>query len=410
MVLFVRNSADNAEEMGMTLAFRRRSQVAVLAEILVFLPFFLAWLPGWAKFILDVVWVWMTVLAVRFRDAGTSEGLKLWVILGLAVSAAVYLTRFQSVLYYLWGVRNNFRFYGAFFGFALLSDREREEIWRGLAGLFWVNFWLSIIQFFGFGLKGDYLGGLFGTEKGCNGASNLFFLVVAARSLVLAGEGREMGGVCLAKCAAALLAAALAELKFFFVEFGLILLILAVFGEKGKAVLWRQMGAFLALFVGIGVLYRCFPEFEGWLHPEKMLKTAGAKTGYASVGDLNRLNAFSEIDRRVFTAPWQKVFGLGLGNCDYSSGFDFLTSPFYRWYEGLHYSWMSHAFWYLEGGWVGVVFFFGFFVGIVLGQFHASAKLLAAMCLLVGVYNSSLRTEAAYVMYFALSEPFGRQK
>lgn len=393
--------------MEIRLDFRRKRQVFVLAEMLVFGPFLLAWVPGWGKFALDLVWVLLGLLAGRSRVFGGrsgAEGLALWVLSGLAVFAAVYLITYQSGLYFLWGLRNNFRFYGAFFGFALLTNQERERIWKGLEGVFWLHFFLSLGQFFGFGLKGDFLGGLFGWEKGCNGAVNLFFLVMITRSLVFAMEGRETGISCLAKCGAALLVAALAELKFFFVEFALCLLLASLCCGRGK--LWVKAGAVAALLGGVWLMYRCFPEFAGWLTPGKIFKTAGSKAGYASTGDLNRLNAISEIDRRVFTSGWQRVFGLGLGNCE-ASAVSFLATSFYKWYGHLHYTWMSHAFWYLEGGWLGLVFFFGFFLLVASGKWEGAegktVRILAVMCLLVGVYNASLRTEAAFLMYFALS-------
>lgn len=33
-------------------------------------------------------------------------------------------------------------------------------------------------------------------------------------------------------------------------------------------------------------------------------------------------------------------------------------------------------------------------------------RILALMCMIIAIYNSSLRTEAGYMMYFALSVPF----
>ena len=400
MVRFVR---DSAEDSGLILEIPRKRQVRIVAEWLVFGPLFLAWLPGECKFLLDAAWVWLACLAGKgaflWYGKGT-RGLFYWALGGLVLFCAVYLLRYQSAAYFLWGVRNNFRFYGAFFGFLLLEREERAEIWRGLEKLFWVNFCLALAEFALFGCKGDYLGGLFGTEKGCNGGLNLFLLVMVARSL----ENRdEKTGRCLAKCTAALLLAALAELKFFFVEFAVLLVFTGFRGKKAVV-----FGAFLALAGGVYLLGRFFPEFAGWLRISSIWETAADPAGYASVGDLNRLNAVSGIERRVFSSVWDSLFGLGLGNCDVSSLF-FFTTPFSRWYGHLHYSWMSHAFWYLEGGWLGLVFFFGFFCLVMVGKGEKLARILAAMCLLVGIYNASLRTEAAFLVYFGLSEGIKRE-
>lgn len=395
MVRFVR---DDAENPGLIMEVSRKRQVYVLTEILVFGPLFLAWLPDWTKFVLDGAWVLLVCVAgkgsVLWYGKGT-KGLFWWAACGLFVFGCVYVFRYQSIGYFLWGVRNNFRFYGAFFGFLLLEEGEREEIWRALEGLFWVNFCLVLGQFFLFGRKGDYLGGFFGTEKGCNGGLNLFLLILAAKSLVYM---EEKPGYVLAKCAVSLMISALAELKFFFVEFAF-LLVLTGFWKK-KAV---GFGMVLALLGGVLLLEKCFPEFDGWIEFSSIYKTAADPAGYASTGDLNRLNAISEIDRRVFLSGWDRVFGLGLGNCDTSS-FLFLTTPFSQWYAHLHYTWMSHAFWYLEGGWLGILFFFGFFCWIFLGKTGRFSRILGVLCIVIGIYNASLRTEAAFLMYFGLSE------
>lgn len=401
MVRFVRN---NGEDSGLILEVSRKSQVRILSEILIFSPLFLPWLPDWTKFVPDAAWVFLGLLAGKgavLWYGKRTKGLLWWALGGLFLFGIVYLFRYQRVGYFLWGVRNNFRFYAAFFGFLLLEKQEREGIWRSLEGLFWVNFGLVLGQFLIFGRKGDYLGGLFGTEKGCNGGLNLFLLTMVAKSLLSTEEG---DGCALAKCAVSLLISALAELKFFFVEFA-VLLVLTGFRRKKAVAFW----AVLALAGGVLLMERCFPEFAGWMRFSSILETAADPAGYASAGDLNRLNAIPEIDRRVFLSGWDKVFGLGLGNCDVS-GFSFLTTPFSKWYDHLHYSWMSHAFWYLEGGWLGIVFFFGFFCQVWLENPGKYSRSLAVLCLFIGIYNASLRTEAAFLVYFGLSEGINGQK
>lgn len=37
-------------------------------------------------------------------------------------------------------------------------------------------------------------------------------------------------------------------------------------------------------------------------------------------------------------------------------------------------------------------------------------RILALMCMIIAIYNSSLRTEAGYMMYFALAVPFTMNK
>ena len=99
--------------------------------------------------------------------------------------------------------------------------------------------------------------------------------------------------------------------------------------------------------------------------------------------------------------------------------FDFLNTPFYEAYGTMHYTWISYAMMYLECGWIGLIFYFGFFVLVYLSirriekrcsgvatTYCRMGRILALMCMIIAIYNSSLRTEAGYMMYFALSVPF----
>lgn len=398
---------------------------AILLWMLILL-FFLAWLPSGIKYLLDVGWCCLLVFLLRFWkrvDTKPVAGLILWVAAFFLTTLSVYLVQYQSLEYYLWGLRNNFRFYAAFFAAALFLSREDTRgIWQCLEGLFWGNALVMLVQFCFLGLRGDHLGGLFGWEKGCNGYTNLFFVLILTKSVVFYLEGLENGGSCFAKCAAALLTAALAEIKFFFVEYAVILLLAVLFSPSSRRKFRLAAGGILGICLFAVLLSVLFPEFGGWFTPKRMLATAISAKGYSSAGDLNRLTAISGINKKVFENWGQRLFGLGLGNCD-CAGYDFLTTPFYRAYEYLHYTWMSLSFVYIEMGYVGLVFFFGFF-GLVFfaarrqekhcgGEGKALCRvgeIMAVLCVLIGIYNSSLRTEAGYFAGFALAVPFGRER
>ena len=162
------------------------------------------------------------------------------------------------------------------------------------------------------------------------------------------------------KCAAVLVVAALAELKFFFVEFAIILALASLF----TGFTWRKfaiiLGGILGLAVCATLLMEIFPIFEGWFSFDRMLETATSDKGYTSSGDLNRLTAIPRINELWLTHWSQRVFGMGLGNCDTSS-FAIVNTPFFEQYGHMHYTWMSYAIMYLECGWVGLIFYFGFF-------------------------------------------------
>lgn len=406
---------------------KKRSLSGWLIWLVVLMPFGFAFfqellgLPNGVKYLLDLAWLGLGVLLIRGRRKLPTELLR-WVGTFVLLTLVVYLFRWQSGFYYLWGFRNNFRFYAVFFAVcAFLRQGEGEAFLRKLDGLFRLNVAVSLYQYFVLGKSGDYLGGIFGTVQGCNAYTNLFFCVVVTRSLVRFLEKQEHWRSCLGKCFWALLLAALAELKFFFLEFGVIAVLAAAMSGFSWRKLWTLLGATAGVVVGAALLAVLFPNFSGWFSVQWILDAAGGDRGYTSSGDLNRLNSIAKINQWFFTSFAQRLFGLGLGNCD-TSAFAFLDTPFYRAFSRIHYSWMSVSFWYLEGGFLGLVFFFGFFVLLFRaagrmeryrkgeGKLHCRmVRILAAVCCLVGVYNASLRTEAAYMVYFVLALPFSGQ-
>ena len=157
--------------------------------------------------------------------------------------------------------------------------------------------------------------------------------------------------------------------------------------------------------------------YDDWFSLERIWKSATSSAGYTSSNDINRLTVVSFALNRFLPNNIDKLFGLGLGNCDYAS-FDFLTTPFYRQFGRLNYVWFSSAFLILETGLVGIIIYCVFFGYLYFAAgkrnrerkapvvYCQMAQILSVMCLVLVVYNGSLRTEAAFMMYFVLSLPF----
>lgn len=416
----------------LTVTIKKRSLTGWLVWLLIMLPFFfgtlidLLGLPSVLKYTLDVAWCILAVilfLSKRNRRGAKINNLMIWVGLFLLYTALVYIVQFQSPLYYLWGVRNNFRFYIAFFAFmAFLSQSDVDDYFKFFDVLFWINVVVSLAQFFGLGLARDYLGGIFGAEQGCNGYTNVFFVIMITKSILFYLEKRESALSCVAKCVAALLVAALAELKFFFAEFAIILVLASLFTSFTWRKLWVISGGFAAVVAFAALLSALFPIFSNFLSLEFFLNTGLSDKGYTSSGDLNRLNAIPQINELWLKNWGEQLFGLGLGNCD-NSAYDFLTTPFFKLNVDMHYTWLSYAFMYLETGYLGLLFYYGFFALVylkirkierrsegIVRTYCRIGRILAICCVLISVYNSSLRTEAGYMMFFALAVPFAVSK
>lgn len=413
----------------MKIIIQKKTQMWYSICLLILMPFLFGLLnefyklPYFIRYILDVAWLFLLLLMWFNRKPNNMRGLIAWVAVFAAYTLLVYMVQYQSALYYLWGVRNNFRFLVAFFAFAaFLNPRDISGFLKLFDGVFWINLAVSMYQFYLLDFSGDHLGGVFGVEEGANNYTNLFMLIVVARSMLLYLNKQERTWYTVIKCVAVLYISAMAELKFFFVEFLLILALAILFTSFTWRKFWLIIGSIIAVMAFATLLGILFPNFAGFLTLEFFLEVGLSDKGYTSSGDLNRLNAITQINE-LWLKDWpQRLFGLGLGNCDTSS-FEFLNTPFFEQYGDMHYSWMSYAHMYLECGWIGLIFYLGFYV-IVFLQISAITKkmtgdfkiycqisrIMSVMCLFITAYNASLRSESAYMAYFVLAIPFALQR
>ncbi|MBE6679130.1 MAG: hypothetical protein E7598_01260 [Ruminococcaceae bacterium] len=264
------------------------------------------------------------------------------------------------------------------------------------------------------GLEQDYLGGIFGIERGCNSYSILLFAIVLSKSLLLYMEGKEGAVSCFAKCGCALVLAAMAELKLFFLIFVFILVFSSILTRFSVRKFVMLFVSALLLFVASSVLTSVFGMAQE-LSFDRIVQLVTA-TNYASAEDLGRFTALPTISKTILTDVSDKIFGMGLGNCD-TSAFAICNTPFFETHQKLHYTWFSSAFLFLETGYIGLTLNLTFYVICCLISFKLfkngkSDRLFCQLGMIVSLlaiimvfYNSSLRTEAGYMVYFVLSLP-----
>ncbi len=326
----------------------------------------------------------------------------------------VYVFNYQSVFYFLWGCRNNFRFYIAFLAYILfLEEDDISSMLKSFDVLFWINAVVSLYQYFVLGYNQDYLGGIFGVEKGCNSTTLLFFSVFIAKTLIMYMQGNEKNYVCFIKCAVTLIISAMAELKMFFLLFAIILLFTIIFTKFSWKKVIFVLGAFGLLSLSNILLER---YVDSGISIESIIKLMTA-TSYSSGNDIGRFSAISIISEQFHTGIFDKLFGMGLGNCD-TSNFAICNTPFFEAHNELHYTWFSTSFLYLETGFVGLVLIsFVFVLCFILAYrkwksgncnelYCKLGMVMAIVCFIVLFYNSSLRMDIGYMVYFILALPF----
>lgn len=375
-------------------------------------------IPDAIKFLCDgfLVLLLLKLFSQRFTKID-NYSMPFVVIVGLFffITLVGYLFNYQSVFYYLWGLRNNIRMFVAFFAFAYLADWEDAKGWiKALDALFVINFAVVILQYFS-GYGQDYIGGIFGTSKGCNGSLLIFLCIVFAKTILSFMRGEEKMSKCIFVSVASLLVSTLSELKMFFILFILILFMASFMTAHSiKKTLFFAFGAVLVVLFStlLTVLYKDFTDFLSF---DSLIK-ALTDTGYATDEDIGRFTALPVISQRFLPGFFRKLFGLGLGNCD-SSSLSMFNTPFFKSHQTVHYSYFSYAFLFLETGFVGLALYASFFVA----SFFVSRKLkklemadefacqmsiiLSVISLILLVYNSSLRMEIGFMLFFVLALP-----
>lgn len=406
------------------LYIKKRSAQETFTFVIFFFPFIMAFLleflklPSFVKYVTDVMYVGGVLLAASGRSAFIRKKhapFVLFTVMLLLYTLVVYLFNFQTPLYYLWGVRNNFRFYAAFMLFAVMFDEnDAQSCLKFMDTVFWINAAVTAFQFFVMGLRQDFLGGIFGVDEGCNSYTIIFFSIVLTKSLLNFMNKEERTWSCFLKCGVSLLIAAMAELKFFFILFVLILLLCTLmtrFSFRKTIVL--AVGALLLMFSG-SLLPLIFGENQA-LTFDNLQKMITA-TNYSTAKDLGRFTAIPTIARDFLTSPLKQLFGFGLGNCD-TSAFEMFNSEFYRSHSYLNYNWFSSAFLFLETGIIGLTAYLSFFaLCFILARrqikkganelFCRISMIMSVICFILVFYNSSLRTEIAYMAFFSLALPF----
>lgn len=410
-----------------TVRIRKRGQAEWLILFVIAMPFAFSFfiemlnIPAMLRYSLDFAWLFLLlILAVNKFKMPNSEAKTLLIftllfILGTLIGFAINL---NSPLYYLWGARNNFRFFVFFFAcISYIDSRTANEVLSFFDKLYVLNFFLVCIQFFVLNKRMDYVGGLFGTEVGCNGQLFLYLCIMVSRAILGYIHGNTALRPCIVKCGMAVLCAAFAEMKFFFIVlvFIIIMITLGTRFSMKKLLIIAISG--IGIYLGMQLLVVLFPQWEGVFNIESMFELATSEKGYTGRGDMNRLTTLP-ITWNLFLTSWpQRLFGLGLGNCD-TSAFSFLNTSFYETYGFLRYNWFSSAFMFLETGIVGLGMYLTFFVLIYRfaykrekngkgnKEFCQLARITALLSLILIFYNASMRIEASYIIYFVLALPF----
>lgn len=316
----------------------------------------------------------------------------------------------------IWGSRNVYRFILFFIScVALLEKKDIAKFRAAFPKIYVINAIVAVFQYVVLGLKGDYIGGLFGTIQGCNGALTIFLNI--ALSYFIAGYlcGTEKLSKIVLYSILYFLVAALSETKGNYFFFVLIYAVALLVSKKSFKTFGIICIAFVSLGAGIYFLNRYFPESLDFLLD---LNEANRYMNASYFGTVTfTRNAALSVANKVFFKDntWLYLFGYGIGACDTSS---FFSSPFYDMYGYMNYRQLSSSMTVLQNGYIGLVIYFAFFVYLfILGLFKSVKcedanvkRIMIMICCLAAFaigdsFYASLYVDAAYWLFFALAIP-----
>lgn len=351
------------------------------------------------------------------------------VMLYFVVCVMSTLINESSLLLFVWGFRNNFRFLIMLLACsASLNENDFYELNDILFAYLMLNVPVvmnqSRVMSTGYGnAYGDYVSGLFGNgleARGGNASLNWLMSIVCTFDIVRYLNSEQKLWRVLLSTSASLYISAVSELKLFMVDILIIAVLSLVFARKSYRTVLVAALVTAEVFVAIQMLYLLFPKFNGFFTWEGVIDYATRESGYSrNRGAINRLNSLWYVFTKYLQNPTARVFGIGLGNADYSSRFSFLTSEFYRINSWTAYQWLSVPMILIETGILGLICYGFFALDIIRNIFRIRSKsarersllqislIMVVLAIISAVSNQSLRMEAmGFTVWLFLSMPY----
>ena len=329
----------------------------------------------------------------------------------------------------IWSIRNFLRFYIFFMACVIyLNDKDIDIFYELLTIFFYINIIILLIQY-AMGYRGDFLGGLFGTQTGANTYNNILQLILCTFYISHWFEKKSGAVKAILVIISSLLISIITETKVFLFELvliiGLSVLVIGIVERKYKVLV---KGFLIGIIAACGIILSAkyiailYPSLSNsdFMSVKGLIYILTRESGYTGSGDLNRLTAITSINKLEYFQSnlLHQLFGLGFGSAEFSSKISFLQSVFYKNYQYLHYYWFSHAWMYIECGYLGLIgYMFGFFSNIPIGikvvrllKWYGkdttaviTGIVISIMTLLLCIYNQTLRIEIAYLLYFVFA-------
>ncbi|MFI3227141.1 MAG: 3-phosphoshikimate 1-carboxyvinyltransferase [Clostridia bacterium] len=371
----------------------------------------------------DALNFFVFILAIRKHDRFIFlNKTVLWMFLFILIGSLSSLFNFMSIGLFIWGLKNNLRFFTFFYSCIIfLKPQDIKIVDDAIKLIFWISVPLCTVEKFcvtypPWTIVGDMIGGIFWNFSGSNLPLNVF-LIVYLTKVSCDYFAKKTSTIYFSLVAvSSLYMASLAELKVFFVEFAIIIFLTAIWSK----VSWKTILIFICMGLFANVFITLFIHMNGtWsayadiFTIEGFLEYASRDSGYNGTGDLNRLTGIATVSADIFNGNiFKNLFGIGLGNAEYTN---FFTSNFFSNNIGLNYQWFHDIWLFIETGMVGLISFTMIFIT---AYKDAKSKYIdkittnyirvnIVLMIVLFIYNISLRSETGgFLLYLILAIPY----
>ena len=378
--------------------------------------------PEFFRYILDVNAIFLAFLFVpkikNMLNDKVFKNLNIYILLFMGITIAFAIIRRTPFGQVIWATRNNY-LYIVFMLICAYTLREKDysRILKNVVKLHAFNIVCVLYEYIILNKLGDYVGGMFGIEHGCNTLLNVYLVII--NSYIFTAYASKKTSILNVSFIAisSLGIAALSELKFFFIEIVAIIVLSVTLSRMSVKNTLLVISGIVAIFVGIEILSVVSP----W--SAEMLKSFDQTTSYATNNYdtmlITRAKPFSDVNKYFFGDNYfYRLFGYGFGACEDSESFSWANSSFATKYRFTRYRNLTTADRYLEIGFIGFIALVLIFVLIFYyaqkqkkesPEFRYAfvfCQTVSMMVILNLWYNSSIRTTIAYLTFFALSSVF----
>lgn len=348
------------------------------------------------------------------------------VLLILACGAAfIIFTTLIGIVYgvrpilFLWSLRRYLVFYCLLADCYLVFDRaDIHLLYRLLDVVIVVHIVLTLVQFFVFGIRWDYLNGIFGTLMGGNAGVNILFAVNTCVCLYRFYKREIRWWLLLIHIAWMCCDAFLSEIKVYFIELVAALIIYVAVTREFKRVIKILLPILAMMYASILLMYYIYPYYSDYYSILFLnLMSTLSEPHHANADSLSRLNQISGLTgpimdyaklHRSYLERLAPITGLGLGNAELSTN-GLFDSEFYLTNIRLWYWDFVLSMVYVEGGAVGLILYIFAWAFIPIKAFIQALKkksgselliiLTCVMVLFIMLYDISLRNNYGYMIW-----------